>query len=156
MNTAAKFEQAFKIVLQEQANTLQPIWLRTSYDNADLRNMTSAQIFPQVFIQVSSPYTETEGTTWAVDFSLSTATFFEDDINANINSNISGAVENIIFGLVNFKDETIVSAFVAELQKQFDNDICFGGLTLSNTGGYLTINDGALVSMLSGTIHFTM
>ncbi len=152
---ASVIENAIKATILEYGeNTIPETWLRTSLNNVDYRHMDAAQYFPQVLIQASTKYQESEGATLAIDIQLDCATYFDDDPTCTQLNAIMGSVEAVLdrFYWADIHDDA--QNYFCQLVRQERPNFCFGGMTPNQTG-FLTIQDGAQVFSYGGTIHFT-
>lgn len=153
---SATIENAIKAtILKFGNNTIPETWLRTSLNNVDYRHMDATQYFPQVLIQASNKYQESEGATLAVDIQLDCATYFEDDVTCSQLNALMASVEKVLDRFYWGNDSDDAQAFFASLVCADFPNFCFGGLT-PNQSGYVTIQDGAQVFPYAATIHFTL
>ena len=152
---AAVIENAIKATLLKfGGNTIPETWLRTSLNNVDFRHMDATQYFPQVLIQASTKYQESEGATLAMDIQLDCATYFEDDVTATQLNALMASVEAVLdrFQWADMHDGA--QSYFCQLVREERPHFCFGGMTPNQTG-FLTIQDGAQVFSYGATIHFT-
>lgn len=152
---AAVIENAIKATLLKfGGNTIPETWLRTSLNNIDFRHMDVTQYFPQVLIQASPKYQESEGATLAMDIQLDCATYFEDDVTATQLNALMASVEAVLdrFQWADIHDES--QSYFCQLVREERPNFCFGGMTPNQTG-FLTIQGGAQVFSYGATIHFT-
>ncbi len=153
---ASVVENALKdTILKFGEDTIPETWLRTSLNNIDYRHLSAKQYFPQVLIQASTKYQETEGTTLAVDIQLDCATYFEDDITCSQLNQLMGNVESVLDRFHLSDDETDEQAYFADIVRRDFPSFCFGGFT-PNPTGFVTFSEGAQIFSYAGTLHFTL
>ncbi len=153
---ASVIENAIKdTLLKFGEGTIPETWLRTSLNNIDYRHLSAKQYFPQVLIQASTKYQESEGATLAVDVQLDCATYFEDDCTCAQLNQLMGNVESILDRFYFADDASEVQTYFIDIVRRDYPSFCFGGFT-PNSNGFVTFSEGAQIFSYSGTIHFML
>ncbi|MBP5545177.1 MAG: hypothetical protein ILM98_13965 [Kiritimatiellae bacterium] len=134
-------------------------WLRCEQDQADRRNPTASQMFPQVLLRCSSPYPESEGATWACDIDAVCATWAEDDPGFRVRSRLYGAAETFFMRLAefrSFKTPNEESAAFVERMAIDEPRFHLGGFTVKGGEPHSVAEGVVAAAPFSTTIHFSI